>query len=436
MIKKTTHSPLPNHVRVREITGLVLLLTTLWCASFAFGASGGSDIKPASVSWDKIRAVPMSGDLKVFWNVSSGDSNNAVQAKARGFLTVDLLNTYSDYPGKQKENISDYLKQHHTNPWKKPPFFERIVQRNLQSKAGLGAIFVHDIEFAFEENLEKAWADVETRTASGAQSKDAFATAYWQEWASWFALPCQWAKQQFPREPVGIYGIQPFRRDYHGIAGKSAQQVDGTHASDELLWQHIDPFVDFYVASIYVFYDRPDSIFYMAANVEENWQRTRRYGNKPVYAYEWMRYHNSNKKMEGQELAPYLIEAMAVLPFFSGGRGLVLWGSERKSTGQPYQMLPVFLNSLGRVSDLSAKISAATLVIDEPAREAWKAKHPLVRKLRVSPEEWIVMAVNPWQGEQDQQDLTVLCGTRSVPLTLVGKHTDIFHVQAGRVTKR
>jgi hypothetical protein len=51
----------------------------------------------------------------------------------------------------------------------------------------------------------------------------------------------------------------------------------------------------------------PGSIYYVAANVEENDQRTRRYGNKQVYAYEWLRYHDSNKKLAGQEFSGRVI---------------------------------------------------------------------------------------------------------------------------------
>ena len=134
--------------------------------------------------------------------------------------------------------------------------------------------------------------------------------------------------------PVGLYGPQPFRRDYWGVAGKSAKQIYGTHLNDAKLWKYIDPHVDFYVASVYVFYDDPGSIYYIAANVEENYQRTRQYGNKPVYAYEWLRYHNSNKKLAGQELAPYLVEAMAVVPYFCGAKGVVVWGWEPGQKGQ------------------------------------------------------------------------------------------------------
>ena len=264
-------------------------------------------------TWAQVRSVPMRGDFKAFWNVGGGDVEyNNREAVAHGFRLVNLLGTYSDYPGNQKENIDLSMKGNRANPWKKPDFFERIIRRNTAQARRDGEILVHDIEFDFEKDIDKAWADEEACAASGATTKEAFAKAYLREWASWFWLPCQWARQDRPDMPVGLYGVQPFRRDYWGVAGKSAQQIDGTHRSDAELWQYIDPHVDFYIASVYVFYNDPGSIYYLAANVEENYQRTRRYGNKPVYAYEWLRYHDSNKKLAGQELArlPFMDRSM------------------------------------------------------------------------------------------------------------------------------
>jgi hypothetical protein len=262
-----------------------------------------------ATSWGQLRAVPMPGDLKAFWNVGGGDVKyNDQEAVAHGFRLVGLLNTYSDYPGNQKEDIGNVLEKNHTNPWKKPDYFERIIRRNIAQMTEHSNIVVHDIEFSFEEDVDKAWHDAEARAASGAKTKEEFAKAYFRQWATWFSLPCQWTKQRWPGVPVGLYGPQPFNRDYWGVAGKSARQIDGTHQSDAELWQYIDPYVDFYIASIYVFYDDPGSIYYMASNVEENYQRTRRYGNKPVYAYEWLRYHTSNKDLGDKELAPYLAQ--------------------------------------------------------------------------------------------------------------------------------
>jgi hypothetical protein len=387
-------------------------------------------------AWDQIRSVQMSGGLRAFWNVAGGDNpTNYREAAAHGFEMVDLLSTYSDYPGRQKENIRKTLDTNKTNPWQKPDFFERIVRRNIEQRGNRNAIFVHDIEFSFEEDIDKLWADPAVRAASKTNTREQFADAYLREWATWFTLPCQWTKERFPGTPVGIYGPQPFRRDYFGISGKSAQQIDGTHQSDAELWQHIDPFVDYYIASIYVFYDKPDSVYYMAANVEENVERTRRYGGKPLYAYEWLRYHDSNKKLAGQEVAPWLAEAMAVLPYFCGARGIALWGSEPKRAGQYYHTLPVFASSLGRVSDFSAKIASAKLMADEPAHVLWKAKRPLIRRMRVSADEWIVLAVNPWQAEDAVCTVEVPLEAGGVKVEIRGRHSEVFHFQGGNVSR-
>ena len=74
-------------------------------------------------------------------------------------------------------------------------------------------------------------------------------------------------------------------------------------------------------------------------------------------------------------------------------------------------------------------ISRAELVIDEPAHVLWKEKRPLVRKLKLSEEEWLLLAVNPWQPEDVTSKLNVRCGVQKVELPLVGRQTGIFAVQ-------
>jgi hypothetical protein len=127
---------------------------------------------------------------------------------------------------------------------------------------------------------------------------------------------------------------------------------------------------------------------------------------------------------------------MAVLPYFCGAKGLVLWGWEPKRKGQYYQNLPLFTESLGRLSDLSERLCKAELVIDEPAHVLWKDKRPLVRKFKLSEEEWVVMAVNPWQKGDAESMVSVRCGTRVVELPLAGQHTGVFEVRGDRVTRK
>ena len=386
-------------------------------------------------SWDDLPVITMHGGLQVFWNVidNTGGENEA-QAAAHGFAPVALLNTYADYPGGQKENIQTFVGRDSTNPWNKPAFFERIIRRNINQKSSAG-VYVHDIEFDFEEDVAKAWSDKTARDASGAKEFSTFEAAYFREWASWFWLPLQWAKERYADARVGLYGPQPFRRDYWGIAGKNAAQIDGTHRTDWALWKYIDPYVDFYIASIYVFYERPESVFYMAANVEENYTRTRELGNKPIYAYQWLRYHESNRALAGRELDPYLVEAMAVVPFFSGARGVVLWGYEPqlKREYPPYQTLPLYMKNLERIARLSEIIGRATVALDEPAHVAWKERRPLVRRLLVGEDECLILAINPWQSEGATTRADVACGKERYPVAMEGRSTTLVHIVDNRL---
>lgn len=406
------------------------LLAIALIPTFVFAEDAGPP------SWSGLPVIQMKGGLRLFWDVA-GDRTGELRkaAVAQGFENVTLLSTYSDYPGKQKQAIHVSKTGSESNPWLKPDYFESIIRRNIDQRGNEGALFVHDIEFQFEEDAEKAWANPAARSASGAKDLAEFTTAYFREWASWYALPCKWAKERYPQTPIGIYGPQPFRRDYWGVAGKSAQQIDGTHRMDHELWQHIDHFVDYYIASVYFFYEQPGSIYYLASNIEENVQRTRRFGDKPVYAYEWMRYHGSNKDLKGQELSPWLVEAMAVVPYFSGARGIALWGWEPGVKGQPYHQMPLYLRSLNRVAQHSEALGKAQLVIDEPAPLLWKEKRPLVRKLRVSDDEWFVLALHPHQSDDTTSTTPVTCGQHTLTLDLRGRHTEIYHVTHGKAQR-
>lgn len=419
----------------RPARGGLVRRTALACGlalGAALPAAAQAEPPPPPLGWEGIGRVSMRGGLRIFWNVGGKDREaNEREALARGFEPVDLLNTYSDYPGKQREKIIPDGK----NPWAKPPQFERVIRRNIAMKQGRG-LFVHDIEFDFDEEPEALWTNPVLRAASGAATLEAFREAYYREWGTWYTLPCRWAKEAFPHLPVGIYGPQPFRRDYWGLSGKDAQQIDGTHKTDAELWRHIDPAVDFCIASLYCFYDRPASVFYMGANVEENALRMARNGDKPLYAYLWLRYHNSNKKLGTREVDDYLAESMAILPFFCGARGVVLWGWEPAGTGQPYRTLPLFMKSLGRVAGVSEELGRARPAQDEPVHAAWKAQRPLVRRLRVTDNVWLVLAADPWQEESAERTVRVSCGAHTFDLAVRGKHTEIYRIDGGNAERR
>lgn len=424
----------PPEALGRRWVGAALAASMLLSAPRAMLAGQVPAEKPAGAPWAAAPSFEMRGGLAAFWDVG-GNPAQAKAAYARGFRPITRLNTLADYPGGQKENIARTMKRP-PNPWDRPPFFEKVVRRNIALRAPNGP-YVHDIEIPIAP-ASKAWADADLRRASGAADERAFREAYYARWAEWHVLPLQWTKAAYPQAPVGLYGPQPFLRDFWGFPGRSSQHLTDKHKDDLDLWKRIDPFVDFYTASVYVFYNNPDAVFYIAGNVENNYRLTRAMGDKPVYAYTWLRFHDSNKQTAGQELPDYLVEAMAITPYFSGARGVVLWGWEPQAVkpgAAPYRNLPLFMRSLGRVAAISDRLGRGRLRIDASAQALWNTRRPLVRVAVVAPDDCVVMGVNPWQDEAVNSSASASCGGRAYKVPLRGKHTTILHVQPGGRTK-
>ncbi|MBN9079797.1 MAG: hypothetical protein J0H84_26655 [Rhizobiales bacterium] len=387
-----------------------------------------------NISWTDMPTIEMKGDLRVFWDVHDHSrGENAKHAYAHGFSPVTEFNTFVDYPGNQKHNIYNFIGEYPSNPWKKPAFFKDIIRNNI-IHAGNNGIDVQDIEINFERNVDKAWHNSITRTDSHAKNFLDFEKAYFRAWASWYALPLILVRQEYPGVRAGLFGIQPFDRDYWGVYNKSQKQIDKKHRYNYEIWKYIDKYVDFYISDVYIFYDLPDSIYYIATNVEQNYRRSKLLSNKPIYAYEWLRYHDSNPSLSNREIAPYLAEAMAIIPFFEGARGIVLWGYEPEVTGgdaPPNERLILFMRTLERIGKLSNKISSGQLQIAEPAHVLWRERQPLVRKLLISGGECAVMAIDHWQQDTENSTARVKCGSHTYEIQMRGKHTTISLLSNG-----
>ena len=114
------------------IVGLLIFTLSAWLSP-ALAAQPPAVPHRASSSpptWTEVRQLPMRGDLKAFWNVGGGDVGyNNREAVAHGFRLVNLLGTFSDYPGNQKENIDKAWKDNRTNPWQPDNAQSRVSVR-------------------------------------------------------------------------------------------------------------------------------------------------------------------------------------------------------------------------------------------------------------------------------------------------------------------
>ena len=388
--------------------------------------------------WQAMPTVVLKGDLKAFWSVYGGDRDyNVSNSIKKGWQPSIFINTFTkDESGPSKDIVGS---TDLSNPWQKPAFFEEVVRRNTAHYKHPPFIY-HDIELSINRDTNKLWENPQLRALSKAKNKAEFSDRYFQEWATWHSLPLRWVREINPKATIGLYGLQLFSRDYWKLASATPAQVAAMHRESEQLWQHIDPFVDYYIADVYYFYDQPDSVYYLAANVEENYLGSLKYAApnqppKPLYTFSRLRYTiGGNRLIQDKQIYPYLAEAAAVVPYFTGAKGVTIWGWEPNTKGQPYYNLPAFMRGLQRVAKVSEQLSKAKLVIDQPAYLLWQQKAPLVRKMQVSKTEWLVMLIDPWQAEDKNRDLSVNLNNQTFVLNVKGKTPEIYHIQNAKVT--
>lgn len=396
-------------------------------------AASAADLAPG---WEEIAKFEMRGGLKAFWNVAADDRRaHATSAETRGFSRVTILNTFSDYPGRGRQSIEKFLGPRNSNPWQMPDYFETIVRRNIDISGGNG-LLVHDIEFSYEIDPGKAWSDPIARRMSGAMNSTQFELYYWKKWAEWVTLPLTWSRQRFPRTPVGVFGFQPFYTETWNIKEQSAETIAFYHQRDINIWRHIEPHVDFVAVEAYLPSSDPGSLYYITLHMDANYDREKTLNNKPIYAYLWMRYYHTDWTQAVQQVDPAMVEAMAILPYFSGAKGVVLWGHEpqvKSGDRLPYAQLSTFVGALARLALLSGTIGKGTVVVDETAQRLWNQRRPIVRRIEVGDGECVAMAVNPFQKDSESSSVEATCSGRGFRLPTQGRRVTLAHIRGEHV---
>ena len=121
---------------------------------------------------------------------------------------------------------------------------------------------------------------------------------------------------------VGYYGVPPIRDYWRAIRQPgSPLYLEWQHDNDRL--QALADKVDILFPSLYTFYDDVDGWQrYAIANLEE---ARRLAGSRPIYAFLWPQFHESNKKLALQYLdAGFWRTELEVVAAHADG--IVLWG--------------------------------------------------------------------------------------------------------------
>ena len=188
--------------------------------------------------------------------------------------------------------------------------------------------------------------------------------------------------------------------------------------------------------SVYYFYDYPnplakDYLAYLLFHVEVN----RAWSNKPVVPWVWMRYHDSSSSGL-QFIQPFMAEATAIFPFFSGAAGLWLWENPTLAStrNDVYAAYEHFIHGLYRLSRFADMFQGSyELVIETPARDLMDRQLPVWRGVAKG-SDILIAAQNPYAADGQKTSLTVRYKTWQQTIDLTGREVYLCRFDMGNVT--
>ena len=188
--------------------------------------------------------------------------------------------------------------------------------------------------------------------------------------------------------------------------------------------------------SAYYYYDYPnqlanDYLAYLLFQVEAN----RAWSTKPVVPWVWLRYHNSSQYYPNF-IQPFMAEATAIFPFFSGAAGLWLWDEPNSGQGRTdvFAAYEHFTHGLYRLSRFADMFQGQyELVIETPARDLMDKQLPVWRGVAKG-NQILIAAQNPYAGEGQKTNLTVRYKTWQQAIELTGREVYLCRFEMGAVT--
>lgn len=263
-----------------------------------------------------------------------------------------------------------------------------------------------------------------------------FLQRYQREMQKLYAEPLKFAQQSGFSGKQGTYGDAPVRLTEFLNVDANAWQDWSTNPArlNYLLRDSVTnavggPFAErlsVVMPSAYFCYDYPSSLAgnylsFLLFQVEANRARS----PKDVVLFEWLRYIGDCGN-GGRFIKPWMAEASAIFPFFSGAKGIWLWEDPSKLGPTSAENLAVyehFVQGLYRLSQFKEFFDGEpTLYIPKPARDHFADRDPVWRAV-VKGNRILVAAQNPYADDGRSTTLPIRYGTWQTTLTLRGTET-------------
>jgi hypothetical protein len=184
---------------------------------------------------------------------------------------------------------------------------------------------------------------------------------------------------------------------------------------------------DFLTPSGYYYYDYPsplasDYLAYLLFQIEVN----RAWSDKKIIPFVWLRYSATGRDFDRKFIKPFMAEATAIFPFFSGANGLWLWDDPNLfNKDENFANYEYFINGLYRLSQHKDMFSGNySLVIPTPARDYIDNPKPIWRGVAKG-EEILVAAHNPY-AKDDNEISTFTASYKSWQQNITLKGREVF----------
>ncbi len=233
---------------------------------------------------------------------------------------------------------------------------------------------------------------------------------------------------------IGSYSDVPIRGNFNNWLGlKTFNWADYTTNSSSVLHIMRDSTsgdvggsfytnLNFLTPSCYYYYNYNDPLgkdylAYLLFVIEAN----RFWSNKDVVPFVWLRYHDSFNPTT-PFVPRFVAEATAIMPFFSGAKGLWLWEYPDEAKKENFATYEYFIAALHRLSQHKQFFEGNyELVIPQPAIDNAKSQTAIWRGV-VKNNEILIAAQNPYANSDTQlTTITVKYQGWQKDITLTGR---------------
>lgn len=273
-------------------------------------------------------------------------------------------------------------------------------------------------------------------------SDEAFITRYQKDMQALYAHAAGYIKERVNARRFTAYGDVPVFNTFTNIQGPSwekwktdpsllnyiAYDFDHKKAGGSYYEQ-----MDVLSPNAYFYYDYPhifagEYLSYLMFQTEAN----AAWSSLDQWVFLWNRY-SFTPQFAGKSIRPWMSEAMAIFPFFSGAKGLWIW--DDMGTFSDYSGYEYFMKGLYRLSAFRHFFEGNyQLVHTIAARDYNENRLPVWRGV-YKDGRLLVAAHNPWAGSDSEEvKLTINYGSLKETITLRGYEIFLCEYPAGQVT--